>query len=165
MTIASRSVNCLSMSKQLVRQITSNYVQEKIADPNLIAKWKKQGYENLCCLRCIQVLTEHKAIIFMTNTCRLVTQTLQPTASAVCLRTNWRRGGLFLFLLCFSLFVCLFCFATKTRLKIRTKTRPILKLCIVRSQVQNYAILHNFACCIIMGCTQICHFSEDSIIA
>ena len=30
-------------------------VQEKIADPNLIAKWKKQGYENLCCLRCIQV--------------------------------------------------------------------------------------------------------------
>lgn len=29
-------------------------VQEKIADQNLIAKWKKQGYENLCCLRCIQ---------------------------------------------------------------------------------------------------------------
>ncbi|EKG15830.1 G10 protein [Macrophomina phaseolina MS6] len=24
------------------------------ADANLIAKWKKQGYENLCCLRCIQ---------------------------------------------------------------------------------------------------------------
>ncbi|XP_049801570.1 protein BUD31 homolog isoform X2 [Schistocerca nitens] len=23
-------------------------------DKNLIAKWKKQGYENLCCLRCIQ---------------------------------------------------------------------------------------------------------------
>ncbi|VDN09952.1 unnamed protein product [Dibothriocephalus latus] len=23
-------------------------------DANLIAKWKKQGYENLCCLRCIQ---------------------------------------------------------------------------------------------------------------
>lgn len=29
-------------------------LQEKIADQNLIAKWKKQGYENLCCLRCIQ---------------------------------------------------------------------------------------------------------------
>ena len=29
--------------------------REKIADANLIAKWKKQGYENLCCLRCIQV--------------------------------------------------------------------------------------------------------------
>jgi bud site selection protein 31 len=24
------------------------------ADANLIAKWKKQGYEKLCCLRCIQ---------------------------------------------------------------------------------------------------------------
>ena len=32
------------------------WTQEKIADPNLIAKWKKQGYENLCCLRCIQVI-------------------------------------------------------------------------------------------------------------
>lgn len=24
------------------------------ADANLIAKWKKQGYEKLCCLRCVQ---------------------------------------------------------------------------------------------------------------
>ncbi len=29
-------------------------LKNKIADGNLIAKWKKQGYENLCCLRCIQ---------------------------------------------------------------------------------------------------------------
>nr|CAD7265531.1 unnamed protein product [Timema shepardi] len=29
-------------------------LRENIADKNLIAKWKKQGYENLCCLRCIQ---------------------------------------------------------------------------------------------------------------
>ena len=29
-------------------------LKENIADKNLIAKWKKQGYENLCCLRCIQ---------------------------------------------------------------------------------------------------------------
>ena len=29
-------------------------LKEGIADKNLIAKWKKQGYENLCCLRCIQ---------------------------------------------------------------------------------------------------------------
>lgn len=29
-------------------------LKEKIADQNLIAKWRKQGYENLCCLRCIQ---------------------------------------------------------------------------------------------------------------
>ena len=29
-------------------------MKEGYADKNLIAKWKKQGYENLCCLRCIQ---------------------------------------------------------------------------------------------------------------
>lgn len=29
-------------------------IKEGYADKNLIAKWKKQGYENLCCLRCIQ---------------------------------------------------------------------------------------------------------------
>ena len=29
-------------------------LKEHIADSSLIAKWKKQGYENLCCLRCIQ---------------------------------------------------------------------------------------------------------------
>ena len=29
-------------------------IKEGFADKNLIAKWKKQGYENLCCLRCIQ---------------------------------------------------------------------------------------------------------------
>jgi len=29
-------------------------LKEGIADKNLIAKWKKPGYENLCCLRCIQ---------------------------------------------------------------------------------------------------------------
>ena len=29
-------------------------LKEGIADKNLIAKWKKSGYENLCCLRCIQ---------------------------------------------------------------------------------------------------------------
>ncbi len=29
-------------------------LREGYADANLIAKWKKVGYENLCCLRCIQ---------------------------------------------------------------------------------------------------------------
>lgn len=27
---------------------------KQVADANLIAKWKKAGYEKLCCLRCIQ---------------------------------------------------------------------------------------------------------------
>ncbi|ODV90452.1 hypothetical protein CANCADRAFT_2181 [Tortispora caseinolytica NRRL Y-17796] len=28
-------------------------LKARLGDPLLIAKWKKQGYENLCCLRCI----------------------------------------------------------------------------------------------------------------
>lgn len=29
-------------------------LKNRYGDANLIAKWKKQGYENLCCIRCIQ---------------------------------------------------------------------------------------------------------------
>merc|ERR1719429_434151 len=64
--------------KAISRELYDYCIKEKIADANLIAKWKKQGYENLCCLRCI----------------RLETPTSRPTASAVCPRTSWRRAGL-----------------------------------------------------------------------
>ena len=40
--------------KAISRQLYDFCLKEKIADGNLIAKWKKQGFENLCCLRCIQ---------------------------------------------------------------------------------------------------------------
>lgn len=40
--------------KAISRQLYEYCLKENIADKNLIAKWKKQGYENLCCLRCIQ---------------------------------------------------------------------------------------------------------------
>lgn len=40
--------------KAISRELYDYCVREKIADANLIAKWKKSGYENLCCLRCIQ---------------------------------------------------------------------------------------------------------------
>ncbi|CCX12087.1 cell cycle control protein cwf14 [Pyronema domesticum] len=39
-----------AISKQLYDWLLKN----KYADANLIAKWKKQGYEKLCCMRCIQ---------------------------------------------------------------------------------------------------------------
>lgn len=39
-----------AISKQLYDWLLKN----GYADANLIAKWKKQGYEKLCCLRCIQ---------------------------------------------------------------------------------------------------------------
>ncbi|KAH8256619.1 hypothetical protein KR026_006717 [Drosophila bipectinata] len=40
--------------KAISRELYDYCLKEKIADGNLIAKWKKSGYENLCCLRCIQ---------------------------------------------------------------------------------------------------------------
>ncbi|CAH0392406.1 unnamed protein product [Bemisia tabaci] len=40
--------------RAISRELYDYCLQEKIADGNLIAKWRKQGYENLCCLRCIQ---------------------------------------------------------------------------------------------------------------
>ena len=40
--------------KAISKELYDFCINEKIADANLIAKWKKQGYENLCCLRCIQ---------------------------------------------------------------------------------------------------------------
>ena len=39
-----------AISKQLYEWLLKN----GYADANLIAKWKKQGYEKLCCLRCVQ---------------------------------------------------------------------------------------------------------------
>ncbi|CAG0884029.1 unnamed protein product, partial [Cyprideis torosa] len=40
--------------KAISRELYEYCLKNNIADKNLIAKWKKQGYENLCCLRCIQ---------------------------------------------------------------------------------------------------------------
>jgi len=40
--------------KQISKELYQYCLQEKIADAALIAKWKKPGYEKLCCLRCIQ---------------------------------------------------------------------------------------------------------------
>eukprot|EP01102_Stenamoeba_stenopodia_P007778 TRINITY_DN2191_c0_g1_i1.p1 TRINITY_DN2191_c0_g1~~TRINITY_DN2191_c0_g1_i1.p1 ORF type:complete len:147 (+),score=36.81 TRINITY_DN2191_c0_g1_i1:73-513(+) len=40
--------------KEISRELYDWCLKEGIADANLIAKWKKAGYERLCCLRCIQ---------------------------------------------------------------------------------------------------------------
>ena len=40
--------------KIVSRDVYDYCLREGWADANLIAKWKKQGYERLCCLRCIQ---------------------------------------------------------------------------------------------------------------
>merc|ERR1712146_41454 len=40
--------------KQISKELYEFCLKEKWADANLIAKWKKPGYEFLCCLLCIQ---------------------------------------------------------------------------------------------------------------
>lgn len=44
----------LLLYQAISRELYDYCLKERIADQNLIAKWRKQGYENLCCLRCIQ---------------------------------------------------------------------------------------------------------------
>jgi len=40
--------------QEISKEVLDFCCREKYADAALIAKWKKQGYENLCCLACIQ---------------------------------------------------------------------------------------------------------------
>eukprot|EP00828_Plagiopyla_frontata_P044421 TRINITY_DN7247_c0_g1_i3.p3 TRINITY_DN7247_c0_g1~~TRINITY_DN7247_c0_g1_i3.p3 ORF type:complete len:172 (-),score=30.09 TRINITY_DN7247_c0_g1_i3:81-596(-) len=40
--------------KEISKELYEYCLNEQYADRNLIAKWKKQGYEKLCCLQCIQ---------------------------------------------------------------------------------------------------------------
>ncbi|KAJ2999024.1 Component of the SF3b subcomplex of the U2 snRNP [Globomyces sp. JEL0801] len=40
--------------KAISKEVYDYCLKEKYADANLIAKWKKSGYEKLCCLRCMQ---------------------------------------------------------------------------------------------------------------
>lgn len=40
--------------KQMSKELFDYCLKEKWADQSLIAKWKKTGYEKLCCLMCIQ---------------------------------------------------------------------------------------------------------------
>ncbi|CCE83554.1 Piso0_004133 [Millerozyma farinosa CBS 7064] len=41
--------------KQISSELYEWLLQQKYANKDLIAKWKKQGYEKLCCLSCIMV--------------------------------------------------------------------------------------------------------------
>lgn len=42
-----------SKDKQISKEIYDFLLKQKLADADLIAKWKKQGYEKLCCVQCI----------------------------------------------------------------------------------------------------------------
>lgn len=72
-----------AISKQLYDWLLKN----GYADANLIAKWKKQGYENLCCLRCIQTKeTNFNA----TCICRVPRQQLKEDQEVQCVSCGCR---------------------------------------------------------------------------
>ncbi|CAO3626048.1 unnamed protein product [Mucor hiemalis] len=51
----SRYIYDLYYKRKLISRDLYDYLlKNKYADGNLIAKWKKPGFEKLCCLRCIQ---------------------------------------------------------------------------------------------------------------
>ncbi|KAI9183031.1 Component of the SF3b subcomplex of the U2 snRNP [Blastocladiella emersonii ATCC 22665] len=51
----SRYVFELYYKRRAISKLLYDYlVKQGYADANLIAKWRKNGYENLCCLRCVQ---------------------------------------------------------------------------------------------------------------
>jgi bud site selection protein 31 len=39
--------------KEMSRELYDYCLREKWADETLIAKWKKPGFERLCCVQCI----------------------------------------------------------------------------------------------------------------
>ncbi|KAK6541715.1 Component of the SF3b subcomplex of the U2 snRNP [Orbilia ellipsospora] len=50
----SRYIYDMYLKEGISRDLYDWLLKNKYADPLLIAKWKKQGYEKLCCLKCIQ---------------------------------------------------------------------------------------------------------------
>uniref|UniRef100_A0A803MP70 G10 protein n=1 Tax=Chenopodium quinoa TaxID=63459 RepID=A0A803MP70_CHEQI len=50
----SRYIYDLYYRSEISKELYEFCLDQGYADRNLIAKWKKQGYERLCCLRCIQ---------------------------------------------------------------------------------------------------------------
>ncbi|GIY11356.1 protein BUD31 homolog [Caerostris darwini] len=79
--------------KAISKELYDYCIKENIADKNLIAKWKKQGYENLCCLRCIQARDTN----FGTNCiCRVPKSKLEEGKIVECVhcgcRANHRPG-------------------------------------------------------------------------
>merc|ERR1712241_89605 len=75
--------------KAISRELYEFCIKEKIADGALIAKWKKQGYENLCCLRCIQTRDTN----FSTNCiCRVPKAKLEEGKIVEC--SLWMQGVL-----------------------------------------------------------------------
>ena len=76
-----------NLKEQLILELYDYCLKHKLADGNLIAKWKKQGYENLCCLRCIQTRDTN----FATNCiCRVPKSKLEEGKIVECVHCGCR---------------------------------------------------------------------------
>lgn len=73
--------------QEISRELYDWCIKEGYADGNLIAKWKKGGYERLCCLRCIQT-KEHT--YGTTCICRVSRDRLEPGKVVECVHCGCR---------------------------------------------------------------------------
>jgi len=73
--------------KAISREVYNYCIKEKLADANLIAKWKKSGYERLCCLRCIQPRDHNFGT---TCVCRVPTDKLENGKVVECVHCGCR---------------------------------------------------------------------------
>lgn len=76
-----------SKKKAISRELYEYCLREGYADGALIAKWKKQGYERLCCLRCIQ---SRDTNFGSTCICRVPRADLEPGRIVECVHCGCR---------------------------------------------------------------------------
>ena len=72
---------------RISRELYDYCLREGYCDAGLIAKWKKQGYERLCCLRCIQTKDHTYAT---TCVCRVPRDKLDASRSVECVHCGCR---------------------------------------------------------------------------
>lgn len=73
--------------KKITREVYDFALREGYADGNLIAKWKKMGYERLCCLRCMQPRDTNFGT---TCICRVPTDKLEEGKVVECIHCGCR---------------------------------------------------------------------------
>mmetsp|Transcript_34018 Transcript_34018/g.47129 ORF Transcript_34018/g.47129 Transcript_34018/m.47129 type:complete len:158 (-) Transcript_34018:163-636(-) len=73
--------------KAISRELYEFCLNEGHADKNLIAKWKKPGYERLCCLRCIQARDHNYQTVCL---CRIPKKNLDPGKIVECVHCGCR---------------------------------------------------------------------------
>jgi bud site selection protein 31 len=87
----SRYIYELYYERQAISKELYEYcLEEGIADRNLIAKWKKPGYERLCCLRCVQRADTNFGTACI---CRVPRSSLPGDAAIECVHCGCRGCG------------------------------------------------------------------------